>query len=140
MDIRAVNSQRRPAAPLEHHFECLQALEVVLEAQRTALLEADYASIEDLTPRVVSLVNQMEREILLAGGWEVLSEDPDWPDFRARVSRAHVLNAENGRMMALAHRQVTETLALLRGAAEPRYDESGNIKDTGARRGVLGEA
>lgn len=121
--------------------ERIEALELILEAERRALLDADYVSLGELVQRKQALLEQMHPQLnQLRHMQSAAPDDPRWLRIQSRIERNRRINLQNGRLIAQAERHVRDALAVLRGEVPEAYDARGKRGGTAAIRRPLGQA
>lgn len=121
--------------------ERINALELILEAEREALLGADYVGLEQLVRQKQALLEQMHPQLDLFRKLQIsTSSDPRWIRIRESLARNRRINQQNGRLIAQAERHVRDALSILRGDGSDSYDSHGNRGGTATRPRPLGSA
>lgn len=121
--------------------ERIEALGLILEAEHKALLNADYAGLEELVQRKQALLEQMQLQLLQLRCIErAAPDDPRWHQIQRRLDHNRRINRQNGRLIAQAERHVRDALSVLRGDAPDAYNARGHRGGSETARRPLGQA
>ncbi|GEM_PF-4900136 len=124
------------------HREGLLALEQMLEAERVALVNADYDRLQSLSEEKIRLLGWLEKILGEEfSGDDVLAGDTDWKQFLGALAEARQKNRENGALISRMQDFVREALAVLRGTdGDSAYDAHGSADQACIKSHTLGRA